>query len=247
MTIRSYNPYDRYRQRSLERMMGILVVIAAMGIAAGIGFWLGRQTDAQKTHYLQQKVNEAQAMRDQMETEMTELRAEAQTATMRLQQLQKTYEETIPAGPMQDLIALIRKQLDEGMDPQRLAFLVRSARPPRNCTEPETRRFVIATPANTGPASSIDIKEGGIVIKGSGISARNEKGAPEAWYDASKSVSLEFTIDNPLTAEEPVVEKKAGVMPLHHSTVSGNREYRFTIAEGARSFAKVTFDSCDYP
>ena len=42
-------------------------------------------------------------------------------------------------------------------------------------------------------------------------------------------------------------DNKAGIMPLHHSVVSGNREYRFTIEEGARSFAKVTFDSCDYP
>ena len=30
-------------------------------------------------------------------------------------------------------------------------------------------------------------------------------------------------------------------------TVVGNREYRFTIERGARSFAKVIYDSCAYP
>jgi hypothetical protein len=36
-------------------------------------------------------------------------------------------------------------------------------------------------------------------------------------------------------------------MPLQHSMVVQNREYRFTIDAGAKSFARITFDSCDYP
>jgi hypothetical protein len=243
MKLKSYNPYDRYRQRSMERVSAAFMVVFVMMLAAGIGFWIGRQTDVQRTQYLQGQIKESQLTREELQTQVTELRAEAQTATMRLEQLQKTYEETIPAGPMQDLLVLVRKQLEEGMDPQRLAFLIRSARPPRNCTEPETRRFVIATPANTGPASSVEIAEGGIVITGTGISARNDKNDPEAWYDPSKNIALEFNI----AGAESIVEKKAGIMPLRHSIVSGAREYRFSIEEGARSFAKVTFDSCDYP
>lgn len=142
---------------------------------------------------------------------------------------------------MEELIELMHKQLDEGMDPKRLAFFIRSARPPHNCSEPETEHFVIATPAYVGPESSVRVADGAIVIKGAGASAKNAEGAAEVWYDPSKAIAVEFVLFGGKT------EQRKGVMPLYHSVVAGGREYRFTIEEGARSFAKVTYDSCDYP
>ena len=245
MLISPYNPYDRYRRRFTDRIAGLLVVLITLGVAGGFGFWMGGLHSEQKIVYLEQQLEEHRTQNEQMQTTLTELSAEAQTAVMRYDQLQETYQQAIPAGPVEGLVTLVKKQLDEGMDPQRLEFVIRSARPPRNCTEPETKRFVIATAANAGPASQVEIAEGAIVIKGSGVSATNAKGAAEAWYDPSKSVALEITLKDGIN--EPKLEKKAGVMPLHHSVVAGNREYRFTIEEGARSFAKVVFDSCDYP
>lgn len=275
MFISPYNPYDRYRRRAADRLAGVGVVVLIVGLAGGFGFWMGGLHAAHKIVYLQGQVDEHNQRNDQMQTTLTELSAEAQTAVMRYEQLQDTYQQAIPEGPMQNLTTLVRKQLDEGMDPQRLEFVIRSARPPRNCTEPETKRFVISTPSYTGPDSQVEIAEGVIAIKGSGSSASNAKGESEAWYDPSKSVSLEFIQKltpteaaalkaatkpaaevapkaDPKTTKEPAeplmkTDNKAGIMPLHHSVVSGNREYRFTIEEGARSFAKVTFDSCDYP
>ncbi|MCF8496768.1 MAG: hypothetical protein K9G62_08930, partial [Alphaproteobacteria bacterium] len=157
-----------------------------------------------------------------------------------LEQFQETYRRVIPEGPMQSLVDLVRKQLDEGMDPARLTFAIRSARPPQNCSDPESKRLVISTPAYKGPPSQIGIAEGAIVITGAGVSATNSTGAPEAWYDPSRKVSISFTAGGK-------TETETGVMPLRHSVVAGGREYRLTIEEGARSFAKVTFDSCDYP
>jgi hypothetical protein len=170
---------------------------------------------------------------------------------MRYEQLQETFQEAIPNGSMQSIIELVHKQLEEGMDPQRLEFVIRSARPPRNCTEPETRRFVISTPANKAAESRIEIAEAGISITGAGESARSDKGQPEAWFDSAKPVKLVFTVKGGKQKEdgttEDLVEQKSGVMPIRHTLVSGLKEYRFSIEEGARSFARVTFDSCDYP
>lgn len=240
MSLSTYDPHTRYRKRFIHQVMSFIFVAAVIFASGTLGFWIGSQRAAQHVGSLEDQLQEMRAAQDKAESALTQMRTEAQTAVMRYEQLQSAVEEKIPEGPMEELVALVRTQLDEGTDPERLAFVIRAARAPQNCTEPETRRFVISTPAYKGPESQIEIGGGKIVIRGSGVSARNEQGAPEAWYDPSKTVSVAFT-------SAGVSESKEGIMPLHHSLVAGDREYRFTVEEGARSFAKVTFDSCDYP
>ncbi len=241
MSLSHYNPSERYRQRSLHRVLSVVRVLLTLCLSGGVGFWLGHLSAGQDIITLQAERDVLAEQRDSLQDNITRIRAEAQTANARLGQLQDTYEETIPEGPMRDLMALVKKQLDEGMDPQRLFMAVESARPPRNCSEIETKRFVVSTPAYDGPDSQITVAENMISISGNGSSARNDKGQPEAWYDPSRKVHLVFAL---VDSEEQKVD---GVLPLHHSVVSGEREYRFTVSDGARSFAKVTFDSCDYP
>ncbi|MGB4106176.1 MAG: hypothetical protein WBK55_00085 [Alphaproteobacteria bacterium] len=241
MSIYSYDPSNRYRRRSMQRMAGFSVALLCMLAGGALGFFLGRQDVFRDEIVMSSRLDALTSEKQELENAMTELRAEALTATTRYEELQKTYAETMPEGPVQDLITLVHKQIADGMDPGRLAFLIRSARPPRNCTEPETQRFVVSTPAYKGPESKASITEGAIAIKGNGVSARNAKGDPEAWYDPSKAVTLDFVL------KDGRAETKKGVMPIHQSLVFGDKEYRFTVTEGARSFAKVTFDRCDYP
>ncbi len=237
----SYDPYRRYKRRSLQRMAGFGVVLLVMTAAAAFGFFLGRQNVFKNDMMMAAQVETLTQEKLQLEDALTEMRADALTANTRYEELQRTYAETVPEGPVQDLITLVHKLVSDGMDPERLAFLLRSARPPRNCTDPETQRFVVSTPAYKGPESKANIAESAIVIKGSGVSVRNAKGDAEAWYDPGKSVTLEFILKDGRS------EIKKGVMPIHQSLIVDNKEYRFTVSEGARSFAKVTFDNCDYP
>ncbi len=241
MSFNTYNPHDRYRRRAAERVGSLVVALGVLGLFFGFGFWLGQVSSKQGAGALKQEVQLLQAQSQQMEADLTEARSQAQTAVMRFEQLQETYNEKIPEGPVSELLDLVRKQIEEGRDPERLAFLIRSARPPRNCSEIDTRRFVVSTPANEGPDNQITIGDGLIVIKATGVSARNDKGQPEAWYDPAHPISVTFTT---LGGK---AEIKKGVLPLHHSAVVSDREYRFTVSDGARSFAKVTYDSCDYP
>lgn len=220
--------------------MAFIVMLAVLFLSFGLGFWIGGQVGDQQNKSLKAQLAELRAEKDKMLATTTELRAEAQTALARYEQLQNTYEEVLPEGPMQDLVVILKQQLDEGGDPARLSFLIRSARPPRNCTEPETKRFVVSTPTYQGD-SEITIADGALVVRGSGDSAVNASGSQEAWYDSSKKVKIEFI------GQGGVNEVKEGIMPINHSIVVGNREYRVSVSEGARSFAKVSFDSCDYP
>jgi hypothetical protein len=207
-----------------------------------VGYYFGKERALQESVFLKEREKTLTQENSALQDSITQLRTEARTATLRFEELQKTYQDKVPAGGAADnLMTLINKQLEEGADPERLSFLIRSGRPPRNCTDPETQRFIVSNPAYTGTESNANIGQGAILIKAYGTSARNDKGENEAWYDPSKSISLEFALKDGRT------DKKKGVMPLTHSIVLEGREYRFTVTEGARSFAKVTFDSCDYP
>ena len=134
----------------------------------------------------------------------------------------------------------VRQQLDQGMAPERLFFVIKSARPPTDCTEPETKRFIVSTPSYAAPDSTVSVADGAVIISGKGTSAMTKDGRAEAWFDPAKDITINFSANGS-------VETKSGALPLRHSIVVGGREYRFTIDQGAKSFAKVVYDSCAYP
>jgi len=240
MGLSNYDPNARYKNRASQRMASLASMLGVIFVSAVIGFWIGRQSGAESVIKLKEENKNYVKELEELQQNVTDLRAEAQTANTRYEQIKKEYAELIPEGPMQDLVALVRKQLDGGMDPQRLSFFVRSARPPTDCSDPEVKRFVVSTPAYRGPASLVSVADSQVVISGKGTSARNSKGQPEAWFDPAQSVTVTFQSPSGK-------ETKRGTLPIQHSVVAGNREYRFTIEEGARSFVKVIFDSCAYP
>lgn len=239
MTLSYYNPHDRYRQRSQQRLRGVMRVMFFAIIFGGCGFFIGRQYAKSENHILNGQITSLTQERDTLRTEVTDLRAQVQTANVRFQEVQNAYQQTVPAGPVEDLINLVHKQLDEGMDPARLEQLIKSGQAPRECTEPLTQRFVISTPAYTGPAGEIKIDEGAIIVKGSGISALNAEGKEEAWYNPAKPVAVEFV------RSDGKSEKKEAMLPFSHAIILGEYEYRIKIEEGAKSFIKVISDRCE--
>jgi hypothetical protein len=238
--VTSYNPSNRYRDRAVQRMTNAISMILVIALSASVGFWMGKQYGVEQNISLVDQVESLTKERNTLQGNVTELRAEAQTANTRYEQIKAEYNAVLPEGPMQDLTRLVREQLTQGMAPERLAFVIKSARPPTGCTDPETKRFVVSTPSYTGPDSSAAVADGGIVIKAKGASASNKDGKPEAWYDPAQNVEVSFV-------SPEGTEVKKGAFPIRHSVVHAGREYRFTIEEGAKSFAKVVFDSCAYP
>ncbi len=240
MMLNSYNPTSRYRERKMQRMTSMVSMVLVIILSACVGFWMGKQYGVEQSISLKEQVGSLTKERNQLLGNVTELRAEAQTANTRYEQIKAEYNAVLPEGPMQDLTRLLREQLTQGMAPERLAFFIKSARPPTDCTDPETKRFVVSTPNYAGPDSSVAVADGAVIIKGKGASASNRDGKAEAWFDPAQNVEIVFS-------STAGTESKKGVFPLRHSVVVGNREYRFTIEEGAKSFAKIVFDSCAYP
>lgn len=242
MSFGRYNLKSRYRQRHKERNQGIMAGVMVFFAVATLFFWMGQQQSSIQNASLKREVTAARTETKALQDEMTKLRAETQTATSRYEQLQQQIAKDLPAGgPTRDLIDLIRQQLSDGMSAERLAFVLRSARPPRNCTEPEAKRFIVKTPAYSGANSSVSFGEGAVVISGAGQSARGLTGNAEAWFDVGQPVNVVFKTADGKT------EEKIGLLPIEYSLIASGREYRFTLSEGDKSFIKVTFDSCDYP
>ncbi len=235
-----YDPSARYRNRAAQRVSRLFSTLIVIVMSAVVGFWLGGQFAAEQQISYREQAKSLEEQNDLLQETVTELRAEAQTANTRYIQLKKDYDAQIPEGPMQGLVTLVREQLDQGMAPERLAFLIRSARPPTDCTQPETKRFIVSTPAYKGPQSVVSVADGAVRVYGEGASARNEQGQPEAWFDPGKKITVHFK-----SGEK--VDTKKGTLPIKHSVVVGGREYRFTVEQGSRSFARVVFDSCAYP
>lgn len=240
MLINQYNPHNRYRERSAQKVANVLSFLLIIAMSVGVGIWMGRQFGAESVITLKRQNKSLSDQVEELQTALTDLRAEAQTANTRFEQLRAEYNAAVPEGPMQDLLKLVKTQLDEGMEPGRLAFLIRSARPPTGCTEADSKRFIVSTPTYKGENSAVTIGDGAVVVFGSGASAKNNQGQPEAWYDPAQSVTVTFKT-------KAGVEEKVGTLPIRHSVVVDDREYRFTIEEGSRSFARVVHDSCAYP
>lgn len=237
-----YNPNNRYRNRAKDRLMSMISFLMMFVLALGIGYWFGRQGSAAKLDAQTRQIELLDQETRTLQEKMTAAQTEAQTATLRYDQLRKDMEDLVPTqGPLRELLDLVKLRLKEGTNPERLSFVIKSAQPPRNCTDPETKRFVVSTPTYKGSDSTISIDDGLIVVTAKGESAQTKDGQAEAWYDPGQPVSLEFQKHGGET------EKKDGVLPLSSSFVVQDREYRFTISSGAKSFIKVTYDSCDYP
>ncbi|MGE4313528.1 MAG: hypothetical protein AB7E85_04570 [Pseudobdellovibrionaceae bacterium] len=238
----NYNTRKRYQDRARSRAASAFRWIMLLVIITVVGFWLGRNTAAMKVQTLSKELQEKEQALGKTQDDLSQARADAQIAVTRYQQLREEISKELPTeGPLRELVGQLRKRLEEGIDPERLMFVVQSARPPRNCIDAVTKRFVIVTPEYKGPESYASLDEDTVIVSGEGVSARNISGAPEAWFDAAKPVTMIFK------TKTGVEESKTGTLPLYHSLVVGDKEYRFTIDEGARSFAKVTYDHCDYP
>ena len=241
MNLMMYESGGRHRKRQAaarRRMVLGVILIIALG---AVCYWRGREQAISEGLAYKEEYTKLQKEREQVDQTITQLRSDVQTAQVQLQKLEAQYKQDVPQGEFKTLTDLVKKQLDGGIKAERLSFVIDSARPPRNCSEPQVKRFVMKTPVYNGPQGAVSFGNGVITVAGEGAASVTAAGKAEAWYDPGKSVKITFTeIGGKQTVKE-------GLLPIQYSTVIGNKEYRFTVAAGERSFISVTSDSCDYP
>ncbi|GAB4353357.1 MAG: hypothetical protein Kow00114_02570 [Kiloniellaceae bacterium] len=219
--------------------VALLLVVAAGAWAYRGGAQLAEREVVQRDERIAQLTAEVQGLQQQSAALALDL-AKAREA---IAAWQARYETEVPTGFVREMMVLVQQKLEAGADEERLAFLVSAADKPRECDgQPETKRFIVTTELQTGGANdAVSFGERAITVTAVGAAARDANGNLEAWFDPQKPINVTFTQlgGKTVTAE--------GTLPLHHSVVSGDDEYRFTVLPGARGFLTVTADRCDYP
>jgi hypothetical protein len=231
----------RRRRQFYWRLFRALFAMLAVGIIGGYGYQIGVSADHARSAKLEADLARFQQsnldLRDQLAL-ATQSSSEARRA---LDELRQRYAQDVPQGELASLMQRVDAQLQAGVEPGRLGFLIDAAATPASCDgQPVTKRFMPRTPVSTGPASFVRFDDR-ITVTGSGEPARNPDGLAEAWYDPTYPIHLEFrTLDGAVTSVD-------GTLPLNHGMVVDGREYRFSVMPGERWFVEVTAQSCAFP
>lgn len=241
MNFMMYESGSGSRRRQAERRRKMIFRTIIFMLICAFFFWWGGESVLSGQEAYKQQATQLKNEREDLEEKITSLQSEVQSTTIRYQQLEAKYQQEVPQGAFKDLTDLVKKRLDAGISPERLSFIIDQASPPKNCSAATAKRFVVKTPVYSGPHGTVAFGNGAITVTSEGKSAIGSTGSPEAWYDPGKSVTVKFI---ELGGKETV---KEGLLPIQHAMVVGNKEYRFTVAAGERSFITVTSDSCDYP
>lgn len=240
----SYGLYDnhrRYRRRFWSRVAKVGLWLLLFGTVAGFSYLVGVEQLKSREGSTQDQLATMTAERDKLERRAAQLQQIAQTQEVRANELEIRLQREVPSGDLARLTELVARKLAEGVNPDRMAFVLDQTSNPRSCVRPEVKRFVLPTPIYRGANTSVAFADGAITVTGEGVPARNVGGNPEAWYDPAKPVTIRFAEASGKNAEV------TGVLPLQHTLITSDKEVRLTIGAGARSFVEVTGEVCGFP
>jgi hypothetical protein len=229
----------RRRRRGLIRW---LLGLSLVGVLGYYGYEAGNMFAESKLDGFDAEIARLEDTIAGLENSLAESRIAFKAERRISREWERRYRENVLDQRMKGMLALVRAKLDAGIDDERLAFLINSAANPRVCDgNAKTKRFLVRTPLFKGANDSVGFHTNTITVTALGESAVNQTGQREGWYDPAKPMTMRFThIGGEATEKE-------GKLPLHHSLVAGDDEFRFSAVPGAQGFVKVTGDRCDYP
>lgn len=237
----------RLDRRRRERWRGVLLrLLLHGGVLALVAWWaygMGGDRAENRNRTLEDRVagltSDNRVLREETDTAL----AARVRADERLAELRRRYRTDVPTGDEREALTVIRRRLGDGVPLARLVEVTSAAQTDPDCaSEVTTRRFLLQTPLSRGASAAVGFADNAIVITGTGESARDSAGNPEAWFDATAPVRIAFTAPG---GAESVSE---GPLPRHHAVVIGAKAHNFTITEAdVRGFVNVTEQVCDYP
>ncbi|MAU40349.1 MAG: hypothetical protein CMF31_01890 [Kordiimonas sp.] len=233
MSLGSSRQKERLRRRR-RFWLGFFKWLFIVAVFAGMGYFAwntGSKIARLDIDLLNERYTKLQLDYEGLQLELGKSQA-------RVQELEKR----VPDERSQSLLTLINKRLDEGLPSQRLAQVIATLSPTQKCEDTsQLKRFIVPTAILTTGSGVVSFEKGLLTVSGKGRPSLNAEGKPEAWYDPAQDVDISFTLPGGET------QKISGTLPLHHTVILGDTEYRFTLSAGNRSFMAVALLKCSYP
>lgn len=217
--------------------------LSAVGTIFGFAYITGAELAKQEVNTLTNEIAVLTRTVDDLKKESVRLETARQEADARELEAKERYNRDVPTGRSRELFMLLSERLQDGVDPSRLEFVISAVNNGDKCAnQPRTKRFILRTPIYSGRNDWVGFANTTVVVTGLGEASQSAEGRPVTWFDPAKPVKLSFKhIDGE-------VSEANGMLPLQHSVVRGDTEFRFTITEGeSRGFVYVTFDRCKFP
>ena len=218
------------------KLFKLAVLLGAVGASGFYGYEVGRRLSLETIAGLEAEIARLTTSEAAKIDEVTRLQSALDETKARADDYQARYEQVAPSDEVKDLLATIRAKMDTGLDIKRLGFVIAAAERPRRCGEANTKRFMVKTAHFDGASTWVRFADL-ITVTAEGVGESN--GAEQA-YDPDKPVTVKFTV---IGGKET---QASGKLPLQHSMVVKNGEYRFTVSPGAKGFVEVTGDRCEY-
>lgn len=177
-----------------------------------------------------------------LDQELAAQRAAVEAAKTEASTWRDRYARDIPAGELKRVVDTLRGRLAEGVPADRLRFVIDAVSRTRDCPgRALTKRLSLRTPLSRRDDDTVSFGGGSVVVSGSGMSAQNAAGNPEAWFDPAREITLH------LVHVSGKKETVSGILPLQQSLIAGENEYRFSVVGGSRGFVEVTGETCRFP
>ncbi len=228
------------RKRFWAAAVKLSILLGAMGAVAYNAYQFGIALKRDEIVDLQGRLQQAIDDKQTLEGQSAQLTESLGAARAEAADYRRRYQAVVPSPEVNDLVEMVRAKLEEGLPAQRLALYIGAAQAPHDCTEAETKRFLVKTPIYDGANTWVRFQDV-VTVTATGESALAGDGRRHAWFDPQQPVTLNFRA---LGGGE--TSRVSGTLPLHHSMVVKDREFRFTAAPGKRGFIEVAADTCAF-
>ena len=234
---------SRRRQALLgtARLVGIALAIGGGALAS---YQIGRSQSRIEVARFESDLSALQELNRLLSERAASAEQRAEAAITRAARLQRSYDTDVPQGPTRDLLDLLQQRLKDGVPAARLEFLLREARVERKCDPPsETKRLLVHTSVTPTTAATAGFAKNQITVTVEGTPQRKPDGRTDPVFDPQQPVTLHF-----LRIGRDVA-KAEGRLPLSHSLVLGDREFRFTAKAVDKPAGQVELIAqvCDFP
>ncbi len=220
------------QKRRNRRIWGLVKFLLVVGLCSGVGYY-GYQIGIS---FAEAEVLRWKSSYESQVAENDKLKIELGKDKATVDQLSQL----LPNDEIRQLIGVVTRKANDGVELSRMENIISGITKDAKCSgEIDTKRFIVLTPVSTEDASTVSFYRGLITLAGTGVPSLNENGSPEAWFDPTNEVTVNFMIQN---GDQ---QKVSGTLPLYHSVITGGSEYRFSITAGRTSFVDASVQQCD--